>query len=546
MNISRKRILFIILIIATLALFILFFSLFSKSERQEILNNTTNLFPFGEIQTTNTETNTNSQETQDDIRGEEFVETDETRVPEKKLRQVSNFPTGGFTTFSRIEEQIVTSNEIDENGILVKQEQIIETENDYVRYSSIAESNIYESRISPYSIRSELLIENFIPNTEKAVFSENGEHVVFQYWDKAKASVESYLGNIKKIEPNIRICPFEFTEKVELGSEGDYVSDLHRFLNRNPRTTIAQSGINSPGNEGSKALESTIIAIKNFQSLNELEIDGVTGPATRAKMKEVCDEQQVLIAQKEFNEQDKKFTLTGRFLPENIVSATINPESDYLFFLQNTGTGTNGVVQNLTTEARETIFSSPLLEIYSFWNSPEAIEITTKPSYLAPTYSYSMDASSGDYHKSLNQENGMTILPNKTNTRAFVSKIKNNEIVTSIYTYETNNEIDLDMSTFADKCVWSYNNIDLYCGVPDSLDFAERYPDSWYQGLELYNDSIYKINTETGEKTLISNIIIEYNESIDISSIKIDRKDEYLYFTDKGTEFLWSYRLFDL
>jgi hypothetical protein len=81
--------------------------------------------------------------------------------------------------------------------------------------------------------------------------------------------------------------------------------------------------------------------------------------------------------------------------------------------------------------------------------------------------------------------------------------------------------------------------------MPGSLGYGNEYPDIWYQGIETYSDSLWKINAETLQEDLLSDIPREYSKNIDIEMINIDDKSEYLYFIDKKTEFLWSYRLVD-
>lgn len=543
---NRKKIIFIIILFAVALMVTLFLSL-SQNSREEIVDRAQNIFPFGEIQSSGTQTNPNNQ--QDTIQTEQNTEdnTPERDLPlQPKLRQVSTFPTGGFIPITRVEDQIILENIVNEEGAVSQSERVVELENQYIRYSKIDDSSIYETKVSPYSLKQENLVDTTIPNTEHVVFSDSGDYVALQYWDDSLGVIQTYLGHIEKIQLDIDPCPFTIQKKIELGSEGSHVSDLHKFLNRNPRTLVARSGVNSPGNEGSKAVDGTIIAIKNFQSLNELDIDGVTGPATRAKMQQVCLEQQRIIAEDIFANQEEKFTISGRFLADDIISIDMKPGENIAFYLQKQIAGVVGVRRNLIDGKQETIFNSPLQELRTTWNDPTQIEISTKPSYLAQTYTYTMDSSSGEYQKSLREDFGMITLPNGNNTKTFISKNIDGTPTSMIYDFTTQQETVLDFVTFADKCVWSKNNIDVYCGVPSSLLYAGEYPDKWYQGMELYTDIIYKVNTETGEQTEVTNLFIEHSESIDVSEIHVDEKDEYLYFLDKGTEHLWSYRLFDI
>ena len=101
----------------------------------------------------------------------------------------------------------------------------------------------------------------------------------------------------------------------------------------------------------------------------------------------------------------------------------------------------------------------------------------------------------------------------------------------------------MSLQTLVEKCVWRPDSLSLYCGVPNSMAYGGEYPDVWYQGIESYTDSLWKINTRTFKEEVISDFVSEYNADLDIELINIDAEEEYLYFIDKKTEELWSYRI---
>ncbi|MCA9352699.1 hypothetical protein KC901_00775, partial [Patescibacteria group bacterium] len=207
--------------------------------------------------------------------------------------------------------------------------------------------------------------------------------------------------------------------------------------------------------------------------------------------------------------------------------------------------GVLGVVRDLLNETKETIFESPFSEWTSQWDSENTIEISTKPSYAAQGYSYELSVDTHRYFKSLPEKKGLLTLVSPDNTKILTMEVTENDTVLSIFDRTSKRTRQLSLQTFPEKCVWSYNSRDVYCGVPNTLAYGNEYPDTWYQGLETYNDSLWKVNTETMAETMISDLNREYSENIDIDSINIDSKGEYLYFIDKNNEFLWSYRLID-
>lgn len=512
----------------------------TETEDQEI-------FPFGEFdsngsrpenpeqeQTTNNETPIDQQES--------IEETPEELPEGPRLRQISDFPTGGFIGFNRIEQQEISDIEIDSDGNTLQTTRIVDTKNQYLRYSAIKNGNIYETLITPNTLEQDLVVENFIPNAEKAYFAQGGESVIFQYWNKQENLAESYLAKIESIQLDVQNCPFEFSSVVE-GDVGENIIDLHEFLNRSPQTQVARTGANSPGNEGSVVTTQTITAIKNFQSVYQIDIDGQIGPGTKSKMQEVCNEQQRSIALREFNETEEKYVTTGFFLPQNIISIASNPLKPEFFYLQKDNAGTVGVLQNMETEETRTLFESPFSEWTSHWNSRESIEIATKPSYASDGYSYQLNSLDGRYFKSLPSKKGLTTKASPDNSKILISHIVNERLQLAIHDRNNNRTIPLNLQTFSDKCSWSIDSSNIYCSVPNALAYGEEYPDTWYQGLETYTDSLWKINANNQEEELLEDILTESGVLIDVSEIQTDPQDEYIYFLDKNTEFLWSYRL---
>lgn len=543
---NKKKIIITLFILLLLLAVLWFFLLLGKEKRDSLVKETQNLFPFGKIETGIFGKGDRQKTTEEG----EIQETEEKEIEEReagpRLRLISNFPTGGFIPLTRIKDKEIIDISINSNGIKSEVNKIIQVKEEFVRYSAIKDSTFYESSVNPYKIKEELLIENYIPNTEQVIFSKNGENVILQYWDTTGGSIATYLSKIEKVELDISGCKYDFTKQIDVGDDGEHVLDIHMFLNENPKTQISATGINSPGNESSLAIQSTITAIKNFQSLNELDIDGKLGAATRKKMVDICDILQLRNAEEEFNELETKYTTSGFFLPQNITSITINPNGDGFFYLEKDSLGVVGIVRNFINNNKKTIFESPYYGWIINWNNEENIELTTKASYKSKGFTYGLNPNTEDYHKSFKEKDGLTTLASIDNTKILVHETAGSTIKNSIYDRDSHSFTSLFIQTFPEKCAWSKNSPNLYCAVPNSLAHGEKYPDKWYQGMESFNDSLWVINSATGEINLISDLTIDFSENIDVSKINIDEDENYLYFIDKKTEFLWSYRLLNV
>ena len=548
MQLNRKKILIAVLVGFVIFLIAGFFLILTKQEQQNSVETTSNLFPFGEVNLGNLNPFGGRQGTSggdnDGTSSQSSGDGDTFEEEGPRLRQISDFPTGGFIPITRTEEEDIIEVSFDDDGNRLETFRTIEVENQYVRYSKIEDASVYEAEITPSKVTPELLVENFIPNAERAFFNQGGGRVLFQYWNRDDRVPESYLARIEKIELEVTSCPFTFAS-VSVGEDSQTVLGLHQFLNRNPQTRIAREGINSPGNESSLASDATITAIKNFQSLYQIDIDGQIGGGTKAKMEEVCNDQQEKLAKEVFEALDKKYRISGFFLPQNITEVAVSPAGNQMFYFQEDSAGVIGVVRDLINNTKTTVFESPFTEWLATWANPDSIELSTKPSYQADGFSYQLDPETTRYFKSLPEEQGLLTLPSPDDARVLTSSADDNSVRVTIYDRTTGTNRPLAIETFADKCVWDSDAILIYCAVPNSLAYGNQYPDTWYQGLESYADSLWVINANTGETRVLSDLASEYNESIDVSHINIDEKGEYLYLTDKDTEFLWSYRLVD-
>jgi hypothetical protein len=545
---KRKKIIIIIFIMVLTFVSLWFLGFLNKKEQKDLLKETKNLFPFGKVENKRKTTKQENQQI-DDENNQEFIEEKQDVKEEKegpRLRQITNFPTGGFIPLTRVEDKEITDIVIDSDGVSNQIVKTIKVKNDYVRYSSIENASIFETKVTPYSLTEELLVENFIPNTEYTFFSKDGTSVLFQYWNKAERLAETYLGKIKKRSLDIKPCPYSFDKQIHIGDEGKHILDLHTFLNLNKRTRVSISGINSPGNEGSLATEATITAIKNFQSLNNLDIDGELGSETKKKMLEICDAYEKEKAEKKFNALKTKYDISGVFLPQNIISIGFHPKENKVFYIQKDKIGVIGVIKDLVNKTKKTIFESPYSEWIAQWNNKDNIQLTTKASYQSKGYTYHLNVNTGDFHKSFKEKQGLTTLASPNNKKIFIHEVTDKYVLNFIYNKKTNKFKKLNIQTFPEKCVWGYNSLYLYCAVPDTLAYDNQYPDTWYQGLEDHNDSLWKINAITGKSELISDIYTEFNEGIDVFKIDIDSQSNYLYFINKKDETLWSYRLMDI
>lgn len=91
--------------------------------------------------------------------------------------------------------------------------------------------------------------------------------------------------------------------------------------------------------------------------------------------------------------------------------------------------------------------------------------------------------------------------------------------------------------TLPEKCVFAKNRPFLYCSIFINPTFEGVWPDSYYMGLNPFDEMIYEINLETLEAKLLN------NNTFRVSNINISNDDGFLFFFDDKTQILYSLSL---
>jgi len=98
---------------------------------------------------------------------------------------------------------------------------------------------------------------------------------------------------------------------------------------------------------------------------------------------------------------------------------------------------------------------------------------------------------------------------------------------------------ELEMSTIIEKCVWSKDNIYLFCAVPAPLRDEIVMPDDWYAERVSTRDTFLKINTATSQKTKLAGAE-EFSVSYDATGLFLSEEENELFFTNRRDGRLYS------
>lgn len=229
----------------------------------------------------------------------------------------------------------------------------------------------------------------------------------------------------------------------------------------------------------------------------------------------------------------------GFALPRDLAQA-FAAGSSTLFTL---AAGTNGSIGTLAKAdgtGGHTAFSSLLSQITAFY-SKAGLFAMTRPSASVGGYAFSVDGS-GSFVRTLGPLNALSILPNHAGTKLLVSYLDAGTLRLASYDLASKQLTALPVSTLAEKCAWTADDLSAYCGVPVSLP-SGTLPDDWYQGAVSFSDRIWKIDFDSRVAELIANLPTLAKTDIDATSLALDPTEDVLTFINKRDGSLWSYDL---
>ncbi len=232
--------------------------------------------------------------------------------------------------------------------------------------------------------------------------------------------------------------------------------------------------------------------------------------------------------------------ISGTFLPANIKAIGV---SDDKALYTNPGKTSGSIyLADLSGSRRSEVFNSSFTDwAISFENQKTAF-LYSKPSGLEPGYGFILDLARGTMAKISAEAFGLEGTISPSGNHIFLSYTDDSIIRSSVYSLAKKTYTDIAPGTFASKCAWSLvESTAIYCAIPKSPN-PGTYPDDWYKGLVSFSDSIWKIDVETGEMTLLLDPALE-GQMFDVSELVIGPQDKEIAITNKKDLSLWLYAL---
>ncbi len=252
----------------------------------------------------------------------------------------------------------------------------------------------------------------------------------------------------------------------------------------------------------------------------------------------------------EENEQIKKYLHNyssgqSTLLKTEIKQSVWSPDSKKIASLtydENSATSLISV-SNADGSDFQNIFQTRIKDIILEWPASDKISVQTKPSGLAEGTLIFLNPESGEFTTALNGLYGLNAKWSPLGNIFIYSSTSasgKNPSLSSANQFGQN-KISFEISTIADKCVFSQDTRFLFCAVPEKVSENAVWPDDYYKGLVATNDSFYKINMETGQKNLI--LQADGEKSYDASEIFLSPEENYLIFINRRDGLLYSLKI---
>lgn len=145
----------------------------------------------------------------------------------------------------------------------------------------------------------------------------------------------------------------------------------------------------------------------------------------------------------------------------------------------------------------------------------------------------------GPLQKILSKKYGLEINWSPSGNSLLFSSSENSGANPKLYILnEALEEKSLSIEGLAGKCVWSKSEKYIYCALPQNTNSDTKLPQDWYAGKFLSRDFLFKIDVASGEKTQITK-----ESEYDFSNLALSPDENYLYFINKESGFLYEIKL---
>ena len=241
-----------------------------------------------------------------------------------------------------------------------------------------------------------------------------------------------------------------------------------------------------------------------------------------------------------YNEYEE-YVFDGIFLEDNITSMTVVPETDTLYYIVKSDSGSSLRSYDMAKQKVATVFSSPLSEWLVQATSKDTIYLTSKASQNVPGYVYRITPSKNQFLSILGGKNGLTTLLSPDNRYILYSESTQGSFKTSLYDTKEGKDIRFPATVLPEKCVWT-TAVKIYCATPKYVPTG-TYPDSWYKGIIHFSDMLMTYEVDTDLTHYFTDPLQSAGEELELTQPTTNSGGVYILFTNKLNSNLWTYKI---
>jgi len=200
-------------------------------------------------------------------------------------------------------------------------------------------------------------------------------------------------------------------------------------------------------------------------------------------------------------------------------------------------------VANADGSLSQSILNTRIRDIRLQWVTDDKISISTAPSGLSENVLYFTKISNPKLVRVLSGIYGLTSLWSNDGKRVIFSQTDRNGNNVRLFSANENglDVKDTNLKTLPEKCIFSKDNVSVYCAEPISIPENAILPDDYYKKTFSVNDAIWKVNLETGKKDLLYQFQEDLN--FDVSEMTLVKDEAILFFVNRNNGFLYRLEL---
>lgn len=186
------------------------------------------------------------------------------------------------------------------------------------------------------------------------------------------------------------------------------------------------------------------------------------------------------------------------------------------------------------------IFQTRIKDLIVEWPATGWISLRSKPSGLAQSVVYALDAAGQNFQKLISETYGLTLNWSPIGNKALYSETdsQGKNLKLKLLDAISRTARELSFATLPEKCAWASDDQTIYCAVPTLIPSDAVIPDDYYKGLTEFSDAFYRIDLTTGQVSLLAKA-----SQIDAEQLSVSGSKDYLIFVNRKDGLLYSLTL---